>query len=117
MTLETTQAVPLTQWEDGSIRVKDTRLLVDMIIYAHRRGECPEEIFQSFPSDYYTVADIYAVIAYYLANEEKLDRYVAQREREAEEIRNRIESRPGYKERGEELRAKLRERWEARKSR
>lgn len=115
MTIETTQAVPLTVWEDGSIRIRETHLLVDMVVYAHRRGECPEEIFQSFPSVNYTLADIYAVIAYYLAHKEELDRYIALREKEAEEIRNRIESMPGYKEKREQLRAALLERWEARK--
>lgn len=52
MTLETTQKVPLSLWQDGSIRVKGTRLLVDMIVEAHNRGECPEEIFESFSVRY-----------------------------------------------------------------
>lgn len=109
MTIETTQAVPLTQWEDGSIRVKDTRLLIDMIIYPHLRGECPEEIFESFPCDYYTVADIYAVIAYYLANKEKLDKYLAQREKKAGELWKKIEANPKQKEHREKLRERMAE--------
>ncbi len=111
MTLETTQTVPLTLWDDGSIRVKGTRLLIDMIVGAHNRGECPEEIFESFPSDVYTVADIYSIIAYYLQNKSKIDKYLAKREKKAEKIRKEIESMPGYKEKTDNFREKLLERW------
>ena len=115
MTLETTQTIPLEVWEDGTIRVKGTRLLIDMIVNAHNRGECPEEIFESFPSNEYTVADIYSIIAYYLTHKNKIDKYLAKREKEAEEIRKQIEAMPGYLEKREELRKKLLERWEKRK--
>jgi len=103
MTLETTQTVPLTLWDDGSIRVKGTRLLIDMIVGAHNRGECPEEIFESFPSDIYTVADIYSIIGYYLQNKSKIDEYLAKREKEAEKIWKKIESDPKYQSRVNEL--------------
>lgn len=96
MTLDAVQTVPLTQWEDGSIRVGDTRLLVDIVIYAHKRGLCPEEIFQSFPSSAYTVADIYAVIAYYLSHKTEIDSYLARREKESEEVWKKIESDPKH---------------------
>lgn len=115
MILETTQKVPLTVWEDGTIRVKGTRLLIDMIVGAHKRGECPEEIFESFPSDIYTVADIYSIIAYYLTHKEKIDKYLAKREKEAEKIWKEIESDPKYQARTKELREKLLARWENRK--
>ena len=111
MTIDTTQKVPLNVWEDGTIRVKNTRLLIDMIINAHKRGECPEEIYEAFPSKDYTVADIYAVIAYYLTHKSKIDKYLAKRESEAEELRKEIESAPGYQERRNKLREKLLERW------
>ena len=111
MTLETTQTVPLTLWEDGSIRVKDTRLLVDMIIGAYKRGSSPEEIFDSFPSKEYTVADIYSIIAYYLTHKRQIEKYLATREREAEEIKKQIEAMPDYQERSENLRQKIQTRW------
>jgi len=115
MILETTQTVPLEVWEDGSIRVKGTRLLIDMIVGAYKRGECPEDIFDSFPSSEYTVADIYLIIAYYLTHKEKLEKYLAKREKEAEEIKKQIESMPNYKEDREKLREKLLARWQERK--
>lgn len=114
MILETTQKVPLTLWKDGTIRVKGTRLLIDMIIGAYNRGERPEEIFESFPSNEYTVADIYSVIAYYLQNKSKIDKYLAKREKEAKEVWKKIEAMPGYKERSDRLREKLKTRWKDR---
>lgn len=107
MILETTQKVPLTLREDGTIRVKDTRLLIDMIVNAHNRGECPEEIFESFPSDAYTVADIYLVVAYYLQNKSKIDKYLADREKEAEEVWKKIEALPNYRKNRQKLKEKL----------
>ena len=115
MILETTQQVPLTLWQDGTIRVKGTRLLVDIIVNAHKHGECPEEIFDAFPSDKYTIADIYSIIAYYLTHKDKIEKYLAKREKEAEEIRKEIESMPGYQQRSEDLRQKVLERWKDRK--
>ncbi len=99
MIIQTIQKIPLTLWKDGTIRVKGTRLLIDMIVDAHQRGECPEAIFESFPSKDYTVADIYSIIAYYLQNKSKIDKYLAKREREAEKIWGKIESEPQYQAR------------------
>jgi uncharacterized protein (DUF433 family) len=109
MILETTQKVPLTIWEDGTIRVKDTRLLIDMIVDAHNRGTGPEEIFESFPSDAYTVADIYSIIAYYLQNKTKIDEYLAKREKEAEKVWKKIEALPNYQARIEEFKKRRKE--------
>lgn len=101
--IETTQKVPLTLWKDGSIRVKGTRLLIDMIIGAHNRGECPEDIFESFPSDIYKVADIYSIIAYYLTHKTKIDKYLDKREKEAEKIWKKIEALPNYQQNRQKL--------------
>lgn len=103
MTLETTQKIPLTFCEDGTIRVAGTRLLLEMIVGAHQRGECPEEIFDAFPSNEYTVADIYAVIAYYLSHKDKIDNHLAKRKTKAEAIWKKIESDPKHRERIAEL--------------
>ncbi len=112
--VETTQKVPLTLWKDGSIRVKGTRLPIDRIIYAYKNGECPEEIYDSFPSDAYTVADIYSIIAYYLKNKSKINKYLTKREKESAKIKNQVESTPGYKEQTDDLREKLLTRWKNR---
>ncbi len=89
--------MPIEQWEDGSIRVGGTRLLIDMIVHAHNCGESPEDIHEAFPSSSYTVADIYAVIAYYLSHKSEIDKYLADREKEAEEIWEKIEADPVWR--------------------
>lgn len=107
MTIQTTQKVPLTVWKDGSIRVKGTRLPIDRIIYAHKNGECPEDIFESFPSNVYTVADIYSIVAYYLTNKERFEKYLAKREKEAFEIKNSVEPTANYEDNRQRLIEKL----------
>lgn len=107
MILETTQKIPLTLWKDGTIRVKGTRLLIDMIVDAHQRGECPEAIFESFPSKDYTVADIYSIIAYYLQNKSKIDNYLVKREKESEKVWKKMEALPNYQENRKKLKEKL----------
>ena len=99
MIIETIQKVPLTLWKDGTIRVKGTRLLIDMIVNAHNRGECPEDIFESFPSKEYAVADIYSIIAYYLTNKSRLDKYLAKRKKEAENFWKTLEKDTKYQAR------------------
>ena len=101
--IETIQKVPLTKWQDGTIRVKGTRLLIDMIVNAHNRGACPEEIFESFPSDIYTVADIYLIIAHYLNNKSKFDKYLAKRNKDADKFWNKIETDSTYQARIDEF--------------
>lgn len=96
MTLETTQTVPIEWWEDGTIRVGGTRLLIDMIVAYHNRGECPEAIYDAFPSKYYTVADIYAVIAYYLSHKAAIDKHLADGDKAAEKVWKKIESDPKH---------------------
>ncbi|CAN5180938.1 hypothetical protein BH20ACI1_BH20ACI1_03940 [soil metagenome] len=109
--IETTQKVPLTVWKDGTIRVGETRLPIDRIIYAHKNGECPEEIFDSFPSTQYTIADIYSIIAYYLKNKEEIEIYLEKREREAKKIKEEIESMPGYRDKRDKLKQKVLDKW------
>lgn len=70
-----------------------------MIVGAHNRGECPEEIHDLLPSNDYTVADIYLIIAYYLKNKAKIDIYLAKREREAERFWKTLEDDEKYQAR------------------
>lgn len=111
MTIETIQKVPLTLWKDGTIRVGETRLPIDRIVYAYKNGECPEEIFDSFPSTQYTIADIYSIISYYLKNREKIEKYLEKREKEAKQIKEEIESMPGYSENREKMKQKVLNKW------
>ena len=58
--------VPL--WEDppGVFRVGNSRVLLELVISAFKRGETPEGIVRSYRT--LRLADVYAVISRYLAN-------------------------------------------------
>jgi uncharacterized protein (DUF433 family) len=88
--LETTQTIPLTLWEDGTIRIADSRVTLDVIIHAYLRGESPEEIHEGFPS--LKLRDIYGAIYYYLDHKAQVDEYLRTQQCEADETRRLIES-------------------------
>ena len=83
--------VPLNQDAHGVIRVGDTRVSLDTVIFAFNQGSTPEEIV----SDYSTLdlADVYAVITYYLQNRAEVEDYLRQREAQRDETRREIETR------------------------
>jgi uncharacterized protein (DUF433 family) len=81
---------PLRKDEHGTIRVGGTRVTLDSLVYGFRSGESAEEIARSFPA--ISLTDVYLVIGYYLRHQAEVDAYLAQQEREAEEIRRVIEA-------------------------
>src|SRR5262245_2127869 len=78
-----TDAVPLRPDADGTVRVGDTRVTLDVVVAHYRAGASAEEIAERFAV--LTPADVHAVLAYYLRHREEVDRYLAERDREAEE--------------------------------
>lgn len=86
-------APPLRQDNSGAVRVGSTQVLLELVIRAFDDGATPETIVQRYPST--TLADIYAVIAYYLRNRPLVERYLAERERQAGVIRQKIENHQG----------------------
>lgn len=84
-------SVPISTDEHGAIRVANTRVTLDVLIAAYQQGDTPEEIHQGFPT--LRLADIYAVIAYYLSNQDEVDAYLHQRDEEAERIHREIEAK------------------------
>jgi uncharacterized protein (DUF433 family) len=83
-------AVPLRQEATGSIRVGNTRVLLELVIQAFRNGATPEAIVQAY--DALDLRDVYAVLAYYLAHEAEVDEYVQRRGDEAMAVRREIEA-------------------------
>jgi uncharacterized protein (DUF433 family) len=82
--------MPLRTDADGVIRIGHTRVTLTTIIACHRRGDTPEHIHEGFPT--VPLADIYAVIAYYLANQDEVDAYIRQEDEEAERWRQAYEA-------------------------
>jgi hypothetical protein len=60
---------------------------------AFQDGATPETIVQRYST--LTLADVYAVIAYYLGHRHDVEEYVACRDQKAEEVRRRIEREQG----------------------
>lgn len=85
--------VPLRVEEDGGIRIGATRVHLDTVITAHRMGDSAEAIAESYPS--LKLSEVHAVLAWCLAHPAEIDAYMARREKEAEEIRRKIEKRQG----------------------
>lgn len=108
--IEPTIAVPLSKWEDGSIRVKGTRVLLYLIVQAFQNGDTPEHIVQSYTS--LKLADVYAVLAYYLQHREEIDHYIAWIEEDSARMRQEWEKRFPLEA---NLKAKLLARLEAKK--
>lgn len=87
------EAPPLRQEASGALRVGSSRVLVELVIRAFQDGATPEAIVQRYPTA--TLADIYAVIAYYLRHRQELEAYLAEREQRAQDVRQRIERHQG----------------------
>ena len=71
--------------QDGTYRIAGTRVSLDSVVYAFRRGASPESIQRSFPL--LTLEQIYGAIAFYLAHVEEVDRHLLAGEEEFEEMR------------------------------
>jgi uncharacterized protein (DUF433 family) len=88
--LPDTISVPLRVDDNDDIRVGDTRVLLDMVVYAFRQGATAETIVDKFPS--LSLPDVYNVIGYYLQHKEAVDAYIRQREQVGEALRKQIEA-------------------------
>ena len=76
--------VPLRMDEYGKFRVGDSRVLLEMVIHAYYNGETPEGIVDSYST--LKIADVYAVIAYYLTYPDEIDAYMRDVDARAEAI-------------------------------
>jgi len=83
--------VPLTINEDGIVFVTGTRVPIDTIIYAFRDGSSAEQIAEDYPT--VKLADVYAVISYYLDHQQEVDSYLQRQEAEREALRRENEAR------------------------
>jgi uncharacterized protein (DUF433 family) len=85
------EIIPLQADSDGVVRVAGTRVTLEMVIAAFSEGATAEEIAQQYPS--LNLADIYAVIGYYLRHTEEVAAYLQQRKVQANAARKLNEFR------------------------
>jgi uncharacterized protein (DUF433 family) len=74
----------------GVLRMNGTRVSLDSIIIAFNEGSTPEEIAQQYTT--LNLADIYAVISYYLQNHDEVVEYLQRRKKQRAELREEVES-------------------------
>ena len=85
------EIIPLQADSGGVVHVAGTRVTLETVIAAFSEGATAEEIAQQYPS--LNLADIYAVIGYYLRHSEEVAAYLEQRKVQAAAARKRNELR------------------------
>lgn len=89
-TAPVTEQIPIRTDEHGRLRVGNTRVLFDLVIYAYWRGATPESITESYPS--LLLDEVYLAIGYYLRHRAEIDAYLRQQEAEAETFQREYEA-------------------------
>jgi uncharacterized protein (DUF433 family) len=80
-----TESIPLVTGSDGVMRVRGTRVTLDVLLAAFREGATAEEIAQQYPS--VSLADVYQVIGYSLRHSSELEPYLTRRRQKTLEAR------------------------------
>src|SRR4051795_11729961 len=84
------ESPPLRVDEGGAVRVGNSRINLDLIVAQYENGMTPEDMVRAY--DTLLLADVYAVIAYYLRHRDEVRAYLKRREDEAEALRAKIEA-------------------------
>ena len=63
------------------MRIGQSRINLDLVIEQYENGETPEELVRSY--DTLVLADVYAVISYYLRHRDEVQAYLKGRKEEA----------------------------------
>jgi uncharacterized protein (DUF433 family) len=77
---------------DGNYYVTGTRISLDSIVHAFRRGESPETICHNF--GLLRLEQVYGAITYYLANQAEIDTYLSRQNEKWVEGRRNAEPLP-----------------------
>lgn len=87
----TPEPVPLVADRDGIMRIGGTRVTLDTLVAAFHEGATAEEIAQQYPS--LRLADVYAVVGYYLRHQSEVTVYLEERRQRTVEARRENEAR------------------------
>jgi len=82
-----TEKIPIGTDKDGVIRVGNTRVTLQTLVTAFNGGSTAEEIVYQFPV--LNLADVYAVITYYLRNRDTVEKNLNNRILLAEQVKLR----------------------------
>jgi len=75
-------ASPYIEERNGGLYVEGSRISLDSVVIRFQEGASPERIVQSFPA--MKLAQVYGAIAYYLENQQMINEYIAEGQRELE---------------------------------
>lgn len=84
------ESPPLRVNDTDTVRVGRSGATLDILIGAFNLGESPEAIVSDFPT--LELADVYAVVGYYLRHRAAVDAYLEQRQGEAEAFQKQMEA-------------------------
>ncbi len=83
------ESPPLREDASGTIRIGASRVTLDVAINQYNDGMTPEDLVRAY--DTLDLADVHAVIAYYLRHRHEVDQYLAERSEAAEKLQKKIE--------------------------
>lgn len=85
------ETVALEVNTDGVVQVGKTRVTLDTVVTVFKQGVTAEEIVYRYPS--LKLADVYAIIAFYLNHQQEVEAYLQQRHQQSQEIRRMNQER------------------------
>jgi uncharacterized protein (DUF433 family) len=88
--LPITEEIPIRADENGRLRVGGTKVLLDLVVYAFRRGSTPETITDQYPA--LSLDDVYLALGYYLRHRAVIDEYLRYQEAQYEAERREHEA-------------------------
>src|ERR1700720_4796448 len=81
---------PLWINQAGAVRIGNSRISIDLVVEHYENGMTPEDMVRAY--DTLVLADVYAVISYYLRHRDEVRAYLKRRAEEAETLRAKIEA-------------------------
>lgn len=83
------EPVPLVRDRAGRLVVPGTRVSLDILVAAFKRGESPEAIHEDYPG--VPLADVYGIFSYYLRHRAEVETYLDEQILLGGELQARIE--------------------------
>src|SRR5438105_15454139 len=81
---------PLQVDRGGAVRIGTSRISLDLVVEQYDNGMTPEDMVRAY--DTLVLADVHAVIAYYLRHRDEVRMFLKRRAEEAEALRAKIEA-------------------------
>ena len=85
-----TDSPPLRVDDTETIRIGSTRITLETLVSAFNEGTTAEQIVQDYDS--LSLDDVYSALGYYLRHRQELDAYLAERAKQADDLRKQVEA-------------------------